>query len=167
MISDEDFSSGNAALVVCFYHFSNGRVMTDHKQSLTVLIMKCLRWGGGSEEMQRMKMSKSGEKKGKVASNGVTFNVKHRCCLVGSTVTYVLSFVLVPNFLEDKGSAFALGLDGHHLRGLEFSFVVVPNHIDIFVELAIKDNLVLLHCSIVLQLDCEVRVALWNGETFG
>lgn len=118
-----------------------------------------------------MKMPQSDVKKGKVASNEnpsvVTFNVKHRCCLVGSTVTYVLSFVLVPNFFEDKGSAFALGLDGHHLRGLEFSFVVVPNHIDIFVELAIKDNLVFLHCSIVLQLDCEVRVALWNGETFG
>lgn len=121
--------------------------------------------------MQLMKMAQSGAKKGRVASNEnpsvITFNVKHRCCLVGSTVTCVLSFVLVPNFLEDEGSAFALGLDGHHLRGLEFCFVVVPNHIDIFVELAIKDNLVLLHCSIVLQLDCEVRVALWNGETFG
>lgn len=66
-----------------------------------------------------------------------TFNVKLCSGLICPTVAHILSFVFVSDLPDDQGSAFALGFDGHRLRGLDFGLVVVPHDVHVFAELAV------------------------------
>lgn len=66
-----------------------------------------------------------------------TFNVKRGRCLVCSTITHVLSFVLVRNSADDQRSPLPISLYGDHLRRLDLSLIVVPHDIHVFIELTV------------------------------
>lgn len=74
---------------------------------------------------------------GQINLDVFTFNVKLCCCLISPTVAYILPFVFVPNLPDHQGSAFALGFNGHHLRGLDLCLVVVPHDVYVFAELTV------------------------------
>lgn len=91
-----------------------------------------------------------------------TFDVEISDGLVSFAVANILTFIFVPNSLNDQNPSFVFSLYSHHLWGLDFCLIIEPSHRDIFVQFTVQDNLVLFNCCVILQFYDKPCFALWN-----
>lgn len=95
-----------------------------------------------------------------------TFNVEVGFSFIGATVAGVLSDVSLLRLPDCQDALLAVGADGDVLGGRDLLPVLEPFHLgDGLAQFTDQLHLILLHGGVVLQLGCEIHVALCR-ETF-
>lgn len=92
---------------------------------------------------------------------GITFDVQVSCGFVGATVAGVRSHVALCRLLDDQHALLAIWLEENVLGWKDFVTVFEPFDLGgSLAQLAGQNHLVLFDGGVVLELRCEVQVAL-------
>lgn len=100
-------------------------------------------------------------------TTGITFNVKVSGSFVSSTVAAVSAHVALCCLLDDQHMFLAIRFEGNVLGGKDFFAIFEPFDLSSgLTQLAGQNHLIFLNSGVILELHCEVQVALC-GQTPG
>lgn len=94
----------------------------------------------------------------------LTFNFNTAACLICFTVTGIFSLIFVFHLLNDQNPSVAFGSHCHHLGGLDFCSFVEPPDRNVFTQLTVQSDFILLDSCVILQFDHKTGSTLCKTE---